>query len=55
MTFRKLSSIAFASWSYEDCVYVLQDRRKLIREVAKYVIKKKYEKINPTTVHPRIL
>lgn len=43
MTFKQLSSIAFSAWTYEQAVWILtNDKRKLIKKVAKYVIKKKY-------------
>ena len=46
MTFKQLSSVAFSAWTYEQAVWIMQnDRRKLIKQVAKYVIKKKYENI----------
>lgn len=43
MTFKQLAHIGLASWSYDDCKYILTGCVKLHVRVAKYVLKKKFK------------
>lgn len=42
LSFKQLLSIAFKSWTYEQCLFILTDKSQTVRKVAQYVIEHKY-------------